>query len=216
MYVIKKIIKKISTLIRSDVILGVDVDLALRGVFFEGDNAVGDRSRISSARFGRGTYCSFGCNLSSVNIGKFCSIGPNVTCMLGQHPVRDFVSTHPAFFSLKKQSGFTFVKENLFSELSNDAHSINIGNDVWIGGGVILLDGVTISDGAIIGAGCVVSKDIPPYAIVVGSPMRILRYRFSDDEIRFLLELKWWDKPDDWLREKCSYLSDIKSLIKNL
>src|SRR5690606_35624172 len=70
---------------------------------------------------------------------------------------------------------------------------IYIGNDVFIGMNVTILDGIRIGDGAVIGAGAMVSKDIPPYAIAVGNPIRIIRYRFNDELIKKLLEIKWWD-----------------------
>ena len=77
---------------------------------------------------------------------------------------------------------------------------ITIGNDVWIGGHSTVLPGVTIGDGAIIGAGAVVSKDIPPYAIAVGCPIRIIKYRFDEETIQQFLDLKWWDKGEDCLK----------------
>ena len=72
-------------------------------------------------------------------------------------------------------------------------YDVTIGNDVWIGRGAIVLSGVTIGDGAIIGAGAVVSKDIPPYAVAVGNPIRIIRYRTTKENIDELLKIKWWN-----------------------
>jgi len=74
---------------------------------------------------------------------------------------------------------------------------ITIGNDVWIGVGAILLPGVTIGDGAIVSAGAVVAGDVPPYAIVGGSPARVLRRRFDSDTIAAMLRIRWWDWSDD-------------------
>ena len=90
------------------------------------------------------------------------------------------------------------VEEKLY-RLFGERERIRIGNDVFIGMGVTVLDGVTIGDGAIIGAGAVVSKDIPPYAIAVGCPIRVVRYRFDEETVRQFLDLKWWDKGDDCL-----------------
>ena len=78
---------------------------------------------------------------------------------------------------------------------------VHIGNDVWIGSGVFIKNGITIGDGAIVGAHAVVTKDVPPYAIVCGNPARIIRYRLSDDIIKQLLELKWWNLPDDIIKQ---------------
>jgi hypothetical protein len=77
----------------------------------------------------------------------------------------------------------------------------HIGNDVWIGGGVIVLQGTTIGDGAVIAAGAVVTRDVAPYAVVAGVPARVLKYRFSPEQVEYLLRLRWWDLPPAQLRE---------------
>jgi len=78
---------------------------------------------------------------------------------------------------------------------------VRIGNDVYIGYHVIILSGVTIGDGAVIGAGSVVAGDVPPYAIVAGNPAHIVRYRFDEETITKLLEIRWWDWPDEKVKE---------------
>lgn len=149
---------------------------------------------LSNVTVGKGTYIADGALISDTEIGKFCSIGPNLLCGWGIHPI-DGISTSPAFYSTKKQAGFTFSKTDKIIEQRH----ISIGNDVFIGSNVTVLDGVKIGDGAIIGAGAVVSKDIPPYAVAVGCPVKIVKYRFAEDVIQKLLETKWWDKDDDVL-----------------
>jgi virginiamycin A acetyltransferase len=81
---------------------------------------------------------------------------------------------------------------------------ICIGNDVWIGARSVVVSGVTIGDGAVIGAGAVVTSDIPPYAIVAGAPARVLKFRFPEAMRERLLELKWWDWPEDRIRRNRS------------
>nr|WP_255481100.1 CatB-related O-acetyltransferase [Pontibacter sp. Tf4] len=93
------------------------------------------------------------------------------------------------FYSTAKQNGYSLTGENKIEETK----PIIIGNDVFIGMNVTILDGVTIGDGAVIGAGSVVSKDIPPYAVAYGNPIKVVKYRFSDSTIKRLLETKWWD-----------------------
>jgi acetyltransferase-like isoleucine patch superfamily enzyme len=109
-----------------------------------------------------------------INIGRYCSIGKNCQFILTQHNYKT-ISTHPLF-------GDSFCRGN-----------INIGNDVWIGMNVTIMDKTTIGDGAVVGAGSVVSGVVPPYAIVVGNPAKILKYRFPPDEISKLLSSKWWE-----------------------
>lgn len=133
--------------------------------------------------------------ISNAKIGRYCSIGFESIIGLGTHP-STYLSTHPAFYSAAKQSGISFVTESSYSEYQ----SIDIGNDVWIGARAIVLGGVSIGDGAIVAAGAVVTKDVPPYAIVGGVPARLLRYRFSEEVIEELLDWKWWNSSVDSIR----------------
>lgn len=114
------------------------------------------------------------------------------------------------FYSTQKQNGTTLSKENKIKERKR----IHIGNDVFIGVNVTVLDGVTIGDGAIIGAGAVVSKDIPPYAIAVGCPIKILRYRFSEEQRAKLQRLKWWDWNMDNLQLVEKHFFDVDKFLE--
>ena len=177
-----------------------------------GYNLLSSKVRILNSIIGFGTYIGYRSSFDSVIIGKFSSIGANVQVIKGRHPTSLFVSTHPAFFSLSKQSGFTFTKKQLFNEhkLLDNKWSIIVGNDVWIGSEVNILEGVKIGDGSIIAAGSLVTKDVPPYSIVGGNPCKIIRYRFNESEILSLLNFQWWNKDIEWLKENHSYFSDIK------
>jgi virginiamycin A acetyltransferase len=152
--------------------------------------------QISNCMIGKYTYISKNAQMSFTNVGRFCSIGPNLLCGWGIHPSNG-LSTSPMFYSSQLQNGVTLSKENKIEE----RNVINIGNDVFIGMNVTILDGVSIGDGAIIGAGAVVSKDIPPYAIAIGCPIKILRYRFDHETIQKLIKIKWWEFPDNDLQE---------------
>ncbi len=163
--------------------------------------------KIIESEIGAYTYISNNAIISYSSIGKFCSIGPNLLCGWGIHPL-DGISTSPMFYSTACQNGKTLSFNNKVVERK----IITIGNDVFIGMNVIILDGVAIGDGAIIGAGCVVSKDVPPYAVVVGVPMKIIKYRFDDELIKKLLELKWWDWPLEklkWIEKDFFNLNEI-------
>ncbi|WP_369769818.1 CatB-related O-acetyltransferase [Flavobacterium sp. WC2416] len=162
---------------------------------------------IEHVRIGNGTYIAPNATISHTEIGKFCSIGPNFFCGWGIHPLNG-ISTSPIFYSTKKQAGYTFSKTDKIKERI----PIEIGNDVFIGANVTILDGIKIGDGAVIGAGSVVSKDIPPFAIAVGSPIKIIKYRFDDKIIKSLLEIKWWEN-ETVIQDVESYFYNIEGFI---
>ena len=161
---------------------------------------------LGNANIGKYTYVSKNSRLSNVIIANFCSIGPNVLIGGGMHPTKTFVSTHPSFYSMGEQSSISFADKSYFTEYSK----VIIGNDVWIGARAIILDGIKIGDGVIIGAGSVVTKDIPDYAIAAGTPARIIKYRFNQDDILFLKEYRWWNKDIKWIEKHWSWFSNIK------
>lgn len=164
---------------------------------------------IFKSKIGKGTYIGRNSFISFCEIGKYCSVGPNVICGWGIHPTNG-LSTSPVFYSTLNQAGFHYSKENKIEERK----SIKIGNDVFIGMNVSVLDGITIGNGAIIGAGAVVSKDIPPYAIAYGSPIQIKRFRFNDEQIKILEKIKWWDFDEEKINEVEKYFFDIDGFIK--
>lgn len=179
------------------------------------DSCISPRARIFSvahivnSTIGDYTYIQHNSMFMNTDIGKFCSIGANFVSGMGIHPING-VSTAPMFYSKNKPNGMTLSSENKVIE----NRRVTIGNDVFIGVNVTVLDGVTIGDGAVVGAGTVVSKDIPPYAVVVGSPMRIVKYRFAEDQIASLLAIKWWNWQDDRLPEIEKSFFDIDGFIK--
>lgn len=156
------------------------------------------------------TYIADGSRFFNTTIGKYCSIGPGVRCGMGKHPSRDFVSTFPAFFSTAGQAQICFANKNYFMELE----PIKIGNDVWIGANAIILDGVNIGHGAIIGAGAVVTKNVPDYAVAVGVPAKVIRYRFTPEQIEFLNKDQWWNKNEKWLQENYHEMHNIVNYQK--
>lgn len=147
---------------------------------------------LHEVELGDYSYIAKNSSISHCSIGKFCSIGPNFCCGLGIHPT-DGISTSPMFYSTARQNGMTLCLENKVAE----SKKTFIGNDVFIGANVTILDGVRIGDGAVIGAGAVVTKDIPPYAVAVGVPAEVKKFRFDEKTIAELLESQWWDKGID-------------------
>lgn len=175
---------------------------------FEGANVIGENTKFCG-KMGYGSYICNDCSIIG-DIGRFTSIAAEVKNAQGVHPITvPYVTTSPMFFSLKKQSGITFAKEQLFDEMRAP---ISIGNDCWIGQRVFFVGGLTIGDGAVVLAGAVVTKDVPPYAIVGGVPAKILKYRYDEKTIKFLLEKKWWNMPIEWLRENSDLFCDIDKL----
>lgn len=166
-------------------------------------------SHIYYSEIGDYTYISKNATISRVHIGKFCSIGPNILCGWGNHPTNG-ISTSPMFYSTRRQNGLTLTDKDKIVE----RQIITIGNDVFIGANVTILDGISIGDGAIIGAGAVVSKDIPAYAIAVGCPIRIIKYRFNDDQIAALKRIQWWNFSEDKLQDVEKLFFDVDEFIK--
>lgn len=164
---------------------------------------------ISDVTIDSYTYISPNSHISHTQIGKFCSIGPNLFCGWGIHPING-ISTSPSFYSIQKQNGVTFTESNKVVE----REKITIGNDVFIGANVTILDGITIGDGAIIGAGAVVVKSIPPYAVAVGVPAKVVKYRFSDEIIQGLLKIKWWNFDSEKLKEIEKYFFNVNEFIE--
>lgn len=182
---------------------------------FEGKNRIGRGSIVLNSSFGYGSYIGNNCIIANTIIGRFCSIASRVEMVTGTHPTKDFVSTHPSFFSLNPPAGDSFVKECRFDEFRTTPSglSLEIGSDVWIGHNVKLLEGVTIGHGAIIAAGSVVTKDVPPYAIVGGVPAKIIRNRFDDEDIEALLRIEWWKLPLERIKDMANDFDNIKKFI---
>ena len=148
-------------------------------------------------------------------VGRFCSIASNVTFLTKTHPISGFVSTHPIFYSLKKQCGITFASEQLFDEepkLDGSKFSIIVGNDVYIGYGATIIGPAIIGDGAVVAANATVIGDVAPYTVVGGIPAKLIKQRFSEDDIKWLLQFQWWNRDMKWIEEHSDSFMSIKAL----
>ncbi len=199
---------------RKDLLFGTNIKVGLSSTM-EGRNHIGSNSIFIGSEIGYASYISENSFFQDTKIGKYCSIGPNVNCIFGKHPANTFVSTHPAFFSVRKQVGFSYVTEQYFDEFAEkkQGFAITIGNDVWIGANVSIMDGVTIGDGAIVAANTLVNKDVQPYTIVGGVPAKNIRLRFKESEIQFLLKFKWWEKKESWISKNVSKFRNVEDFI---
>lgn len=176
---------------------------------FEGAKKLSNNSTFSGSFLGYGTYLGHDTDIGGI-VGRFSCIAPNVQYNPGTHPFTPpYVTVNPMFYSLAKQNGKTFASENLFNEYIKP---LKIGNDVWIQQNVFICGGVEIADGAIVLAGAVVTKDIPPYAIVGGVPAKVLRYRYDEDTIEFLLRIQWWNNDIEWFEKNWRLMNNIDKL----
>jgi acetyltransferase-like isoleucine patch superfamily enzyme len=172
-----------------------------------------DYAELIDSDLGAYSYISQNSLVNKTQVGKFCSIGHGTYIGLWEHNMA--VSTHS--FYLYESSG-NLVKG--YKDYDKCALSTYLGNDVWVGANSVILKGRSIGDGAIVGAGSVVTRDVPPYAIAVGNPAKIVKYRFPPDDIAFLLRLKWWDAPREILqvmvdRQLFNAIEDLREFVQN-
>ena len=168
-----------------------------------------ENSHVLNSSIKRYSYIGRNSMIQNVNIGSFCSVANDVCIGLGTHPSNLF-STSPLFYRVNN----TFKVRLIDVDYNfNEYNPIEIGHDVWIGARAMIMDGIKVGDGAIIAANAVVTKDIPPYAIVAGVPARIIRYRFSSEKIENLLQSQWWLLPLSEIKERMNDLNDASPSI---
>lgn len=186
------------------------------------DTRVADATNVSgfllSCSIGYGSYVTDESRLENCRIGKYTSIGHRVRSVRGQHPSKNWVSTCPSFFSPYTATGLSYVDEQRYPEYKwideEKRIAIDIGNDVWIADDVTLLEGIRIGDGAIIATGAVVTTDVPAYAVYGGVPAKLIRYRFSEEQIAFLQSFQWWNRDKEWISAHAEDFREVDNFIK--
>lgn len=174
-------------------------------------------AKIINSSIDKYTYVGMNTWVVNTHVGAFCSIASEVYIGLATHTIGN-LSTSPIFTEKMNATRHSWTE---CDHAINRLHT-KIGNDVWIGFRALICGGVTIGNGAIIAAGAVVTKDVPPYAIVGGIPARIIRFRFSPDIINDLEDLGWWNFCDHMLKRNISLFQhkltkdDIDKLNKNV
>ena len=170
-------------------------------------------AKVFESTVGRFSYLTRGSSLIFSEIGKFCSIGHGAIVGLANHTT-DKLSVSPLFTEKKNATGHSWAHESIV----HPYEKVFLGNDVWVGSRAMILGGVNIGDGAVIGAGAIVTKDVPPYAVVAGIPAKVIRFRFDEETVKDLLEIKWWDFPDTVLKNSIEIFQGNLNILelKNL
>jgi len=168
--------------------------------FYTKDRLLRPLTKIGDFTYGLPNIVEYG-EGAALEIGKYCSIAENVLILLGGEHRTDWITTYP----------FPALAEGWRDAATIRGHprskgDVVIGNDVWIGTGATILSGVSIGDGAVIGAHAVVAKDVEPYAIAVGNPIKTVRKRFADTQVNALLRIQWWDWPTDRIEQTLQLL----------
>ena len=180
---------------------------SVKNVSFDSYCEIGPHNFIENSHFGDYSYTGQFCFVQNALIGKFANIAAAVRIGPTDHPYERTSLHHftyrPQMYGLADGEDEAFFDHRL-------SRITSVGHDTWIGHGAIIMPEVTIGNGAIIGSGAVVTKDIPPYAIAVGVPARIVKYRFEPDIIAALEEIQWWDWEPELLKER---LEDFRGPI---
>ena len=172
-----------------------------------GYTEVGQRTSVLETTMGDYSYVVNDSEIAYASIGKFCSVAAHVRLNPGNHPMWRASQSH---FTYRASAYWPGREEDeaAFFDWRRSA-PVTLGHDVWIGHGAVVLPGRTVGTGAVVGAGAVVTRDVPPYAVAVGNPARMLRPRFAPAVAERLLSLAWWDWDHERLR---SALPDFRDL----
>jgi phosphonate metabolism protein (transferase hexapeptide repeat family) len=173
----------------------IDATASIRDTTFGGFCEVGARTKVAESSFGDYSYVVNDSDIIYTTVGKFCSIAAHTRINPGNHPLDRVALNH---FTYRSSAYGLGPDDAEFFDWRRGFRCV-LGNDVWIGHGAVVLPGRRLGNGAAVGAGAVVTADVPPFAIVVGVPAKIVRYRFAPEIIAALERIAWWDWPHERL-----------------
>lgn len=151
---------------------------------------IGPFSILENTEIDDYSYCGSNCIFQNTKIKKFSNIAANVRIGATDHPIDRPSLHHFTYRSLQ----YGLYHENDKAFLNERKNKITVvGHDTWIGHGALLKNGISVGNGAVVGQGAVVTKDVPPYAIVAGVPAKIIRFRFSEEQVNALIRIAWWE-----------------------
>ncbi len=192
----------------------IGFETVIRNSNLKKDVYISDNCLIQKCTIGEKTYVNSNTNINNAEIGNFCSIGSNVQIGVGNHPTY-MISTHPTFYSNNK--AFKTYADKMY--YLNESEPIKIGHDVWIGSNVCILNNISIGNGSILAFGSVITHDVPDFAIVAGVPGRIIKFRFSEEDVKLINASNWWNFDSALLSKnfiKMHNLQDFKTWINEI
>ncbi|ORU00563.1 Acetyltransferase [Anaerovibrio sp. JC8] len=180
---------------RTQLLIGEPFPSKIRKYYFHDNHIV----TIGKGSYIGGSFFDSGISAAHLMVGNYCSISYDSVFLLGMDHAIQGLTTYP-MEQLDKESNHAPLRDYLDHKVGGKKQQVVIGNDVWIGFGCTIMGGVHIGNGACIGARSVVTKDVPPYAVVAGTPAKIIKYRFPKPVIDKLQKIKWWYWPTDKIK----------------
>jgi len=184
--------------------------VAIRDSFVHPTSKIESGTQFVSSSMDKYSFCGYDCQIINCEIGKYCSIADNVKIGGARHPI-EWVGMSPVFYRGRDSVNKKFSRFDRVVDKST-----KIGHDVWIGAGVFIIQGVRIGNGAVIGAGSVVTHDVENYEIVAGNPAKCIRKRFSEEVIKDLLDINWWNFTEKELEYYAQFIKDPLVFIEEV